>query len=260
MTWAVGVGAGLGYAAIGGPVGAAIGLGYGIAIAVVEKLVLAQMPDPIGIEIEALPDEDGVSVKVTARDAVADGTVAVVHVLEEKKHLIASADAYADSSDHFVAAVRFIAGSARVYVPFGAMEYTQKGSKTLRVAVVDGKQEQPEVLGRRQCDVEFGAPRAWTMADVVKPFLALAASVAKAGRVPNEGLALANSLLSTRLGLAGTDLTSAASAVGTVQEKPVPVLMEDLAKRLPMLGVEELVEMLSEIARSSGAPTERAVK
>lgn len=253
MAWTKFFGAGIGGVLAGLP-GAGVGFVFGTLVDLAERVLRTRLlPDPLGLSVESRADADGIYVHVRSKTPVSDGSVALIHVYEGNGPLVASTSLYADGDDNFVLVTPFSGGSARGFIPFGALEYKAEGILRTRVTVVARPDDSPRVLARRDRHMVFAAPRPWSSSELLRPLLRLCAHVVRAdGVVKPEELAALRRI--------HQDIDISLESLKSDDSSNSETLVAATVGRLPQLRTLDLLRLLVEFAEADGEMDPREIE
>jgi DnaJ-domain-containing protein 1 len=257
--WAKVIGGSAGYF-IGGPVGGIIGLALGaVADGAVDDDPTKGIPE-LDIENRFVEDDFGRFVQLFFKKDVPNGAVVVALLHDSRGRPIRAIDAFAEKGN-FVSHRAIERGKSEFYVPYSALQYRRPGIYTLMVTVLfmSPGAEQPTTLGQKTFDFELPSPKSWSRLEFLEPLMGLCVSVLRADGLPSQrGEKIVLTFFKENFDIPRRHRSKLRLLLTDGPKGDLHAFSQAVTRRMPALKAQDILELLTEIARCDGPPSREA--
>lgn len=251
------IGGSIGFA-VGGPVGAIIGAGVGHLAddAGEEGADEAQgAGPPLKMHLSHADDELGRRYRVTLDPPQPDGTVCMISFLDEEGRPVLGRDYFRDEQDAFTTLAPVRGAVARLYIPFGAMQYGLARELLMQVDALErlGDSDRVRHRGGAVQRVQVPAPPTWSMVGYLRPLLDLCMAVVMADdRVQRAEVRAVKAYLTDAFELQPEHMADLKQAMKADPITDIPAAVRSAQFRAPWITPEDLLELLARVSRCDG--------
>jgi len=241
---------------MGGPVGAIIGAGMGHLADENRVTSGAGSGDfeDLG-NLSVTEDDMGRLVRLELSSPPPAGGLCKISFLDEEGRAIGGRDFFRDEDGAFLTAGPVAGRVARIYLPFGAMEYGLKRELEMRITLLrrSRQDKSARVLGSSRGMVEVPPPPDWSMVQYLRPLLNLCMAVVNADReVLRPEVRKVKGYLTEAFELGPSHMNELKEAMKAAVTEDIHAEVTAALFRVPGMTPEDLLHLLADVSRCDG--------
>lgn len=249
------IGGSVGFA-MGGPVGAIIGAGVG-HLADENRGDLAAGAGELGElgSLSVAEDDMGRQVRVELSTPPPAGGLCKLSFLDEDGRAVGGRDLFRDEDGAFLTFGPVVGRVARIYVPFGALEYGLKRELIMRITLLQRSNldHSARVLGSAQTTVLVPPPPRWSMVQYLRPLIDLCMAVVNAdSKVVGPEVRKVKQYITEAFELGPAHMGELKEAMKAAVIEDIHAAVASALFRVPGMTAEDLLHLLADVSRCDG--------